>query len=210
LRELLLALRFTAVTMLLLGGGYHAAICGLGALAFPFQANGSLIRRADGTLVGSHLLAQAFTADAYFHPRPSAVHYDAASSGGSNLAWSNPALQSEVEARAAAVRGREGDRGGPIPADLVTASGSGLDPHISPDAARLQVPRVSRARGLEANRVRRLVETHIEPPLLGVFGQPRVNVLELNLVLDAAFGEPRADARPAPGAPALARHRARE
>lgn len=191
--ELLIGVRFTAATMLVLGGLYHAVFWALGAVAFPFEAEGSLVRRPDGTLVGSLLLAQPFHADEYFHPRPSAVRHDAAASGGSQLAWSNPQLRAEVTARAIALRAREGPGWRAVPSDLVTASGSGLDPHISPEAARLQVPRVSGARGVEPSRVGRLVEAHIEPPFLGFFGGPRVNVLELNLALDQAFGPPRQD-----------------
>lgn len=162
MRELRRAVLFTFVTMLLFGGGYHALIWSIARL-FPRQAEGSLIRRGDGTLAGSSLIAQRFDAPRYFHPRPSAVDYNAASAGGSNLGPSTPGM------------GRTA---------METASGSGLDPHIPPEAAEQQVARVARARGVDASRVRELLRAHTEAPLLGVVGKPRVNVLELNLALD--------------------------
>lgn len=176
---------FTLVTMVLFGGAYHLLIWGIGQAAFPSQAEGSLIRRADGTVVGSSLIAQAFTQPGYFHPRPSAVDYNAASTGGSNLGPSNPDQGKAVKERLHAVIAAEGVSASAVPSEMVTASGGGLDPHIPPAAAELQLPRVARARGLSEDRVRALVRTHTEPPFLGILGRERVNVLELNLAMDA-------------------------
>ena len=173
---------------LLLGVGYPLLVTGLGQLAFPVQAGGSLIRDADGRVVGSRLIAQAFTGAGYLHPRPSAAGadgYDAAGSSGSNLGPLNPALAERVAAGAEALRA---DGAGAIPADAVTTSGSGLDPHISPANARRQAARIAAARGVEAAQVERLIDGRVIPPALGILGQPRVNVLEANLALDAAFG----------------------
>jgi len=189
--ELRRAVLFTAVMMALLGGAYHGVIWGIARAAFPQKAEGSLIRRADGTVVGSRLLAQGFTRDAYFRPRPSAVDYNAAAAGGSNLGPSNPDHLQAVRERLAAVEEREGVAAGRVPAELVTESGSGLDPHISPDAAELQAPRVARARRADLERVRALIHEHTEPPVWGFLGRARVNVLELNVALDEAFRERR-------------------
>jgi K+-transporting ATPase ATPase C chain len=187
IRELRRGLVFTVVMMALVGG-YHGLIWGVGRLAFPAQAEGSLIRRADGTVVGSRLIAQRFVRDGYFQPRPSAVDYNAASAGGSNYGPSNPDHLNAVGNRLAEVSRREGASVAQVPAEMVTTSGSGLDPHIPPEAAELQAPRVARARGVEVARVRDLIRVHTEAPLLGFIGRARVNVLELNLSLDEAFG----------------------
>ncbi len=184
------AVVFTAVTMVLFGGVYHAAIWGLGRLAFPSQAEGSLLRRADGTVVGSRLIAQKFTRPEYFQARPSAVGYNAASTGGSNFGPSNPDHLAEVRKRLAEIERQEGVRAGQVASEMVTASGAGLDPHIPPGAAEMQAIRVARARGVPAARVLELVRARTEPPALGFLGRARVNVLELNLALDAAFGAP--------------------
>jgi K+-transporting ATPase ATPase C chain len=136
------------------------------------------------------LIAQPFTEPEYFHPRPSAVGYNAASAGGSNLGPSNPAHLAAVEERTAAIAWRESVAPGDVPSEMVTASGGGLDPHIPPSAAELQARRVASARGVPIERVQRLIERHSEPPALGFLGRARVNVLELNLGLDGTFGPP--------------------
>jgi len=178
------SIRFTLVTTVLLGLAYPLALTGIAAVLFPYQAGGSLILK-DGHVVGSSLLAQSFTSDRYFHPRPSAAGsgYDATSSGGSNLAQSNQKLvqriQGDIDKLAAQNHGK------PVPIDLVTTSGSGLDPDITPDAAYYQAARVSAARHLNEDAVNRLIAAHVTARTLGFLGEPRVNVLELNLDLDA-------------------------
>ena len=172
---------------LLTGIVYPALVTALSALAFPHQAHGSLIVRGD-TIVGSELIGQPFTNPRYFWSRPSAtgLHpYNAASSGGSNLGPSNPALAAAVAARVANLRAAGPGNIAPVPVDLVTASASGLDPHISPAAAEYQVARVARARGLAEDAVRATVTAHTLPRQLGLLGEPRVDVLALNLALDA-------------------------
>jgi K+-transporting ATPase ATPase C chain len=160
------AIRTTLVLLVLVCGVYPAIVWVVGQVAFPHQANGSLIVRG-GRIVGSSLIAQPFTSDRYFHPRPSAVDYNAQASGGSNLGPTSKKLRHTA---------------GPI--DAVTTSASGLDPHISPDNARSQIARVARARGWDEARLRALVERHTEGRFLGIYGEPRVNVLVLNLALD--------------------------
>jgi K+-transporting ATPase ATPase C chain len=178
------SIRFTIVTTVLLGLGYPLFITGIAAVIFPHKAAGSLIKLKDGTVVGSELIAQSFTSDKYFHPRPSAAGngYDATASGGSNLAQSNKTLvtriQGDIDKLAAQNPGK------PVPIDLVTTSGSGLDPDITPDAAFFQSPRVAKARGIPEDRIRQLIEQHITGRQLGVLGEPRVNVLDLNLAMD--------------------------
>ena len=177
------AVRFTLVTAVLFGLGYPLLMTGLAGLLFPHQAAGSLILR-NGQVIGSELIAQSFTSDRYFHPRPSAAGngYDATSSGGSNLAQSNKTLvtriQGDIDKLAAQNPGK------PVPIDMVTTSGSGLDPDITPDNAYYQAPRVAKARGLTEEAVRKLIEQHTTQRQLGFLGEPRVNVLELNLALD--------------------------
>ena len=177
------SIRFTLVTTLLLGLAYPLALTGIAGVLFPHQAAGSLITK-DGKVIGSSLLAQSFTSDKYFHPRPSNAGngYDATSSGGSNLAQSNAKLvqrlQGDIDKLAAQNPGK------PVPIDLVTTSGSGLDPDITPDAAYYQAHRVALARKLSDDTVNKLIAAHITPRTLGVLGEPRVNVLELNLDLD--------------------------
>jgi K+-transporting ATPase ATPase C chain len=191
LTEFKRAVLFTIATMILLGGGYHVVLWGVGRLAFPSQAEGSLIRRNDGTIVGSRLIAQKFTRPAYFHSRPSAVDYNAASTGGSNYGPSNPDHLKAVRERLDAAMAQEGIAASQVPSEMVTASGAGLDPHIPPSAAELQVSRVASARRVPVERIRELIRAHAEPPAFGFLGRARVNVLELNLGLDRALGPPK-------------------
>ena len=185
LRELKQGLVFTVVTMALLGGGYNALLLSIGAAAFPSQSEGSLIRTADGRVVGSGLIAQKFSRTEYFQPRPSGVDYNAASTGGTNYGPTNPDHLKAVRDRLAAFARQESIRAYQVPSEMVTASGAGLDPHIPPVAAELQAPRVAKARGLEVARVRELILQYTERPTFGFLGRTRVNVLELNLALDA-------------------------
>ncbi len=188
------AIRLTLAMAVLLGILYPLAITGVAQAAFPRQANGSLVVR-DGHVIGSSLIGQQFTGARYFHGRPSptvsvsnpqrAQPYNAENSGGSNLGPSDPALIRQVASRVAAIRRQDGlGSDARVPVDLVTASGSGLDPDISVAAALIQVPRVARARHLSPARVRAVVMSHVQGRILGLFGEPVVNVLELNLALD--------------------------
>jgi len=177
------ALRGALVLTLLCGGAYPMLAVWIGGTAFPRQATGTLIER-DGQVLGSELVGQPFAGPGWFRGRPSAAGYDPFVLSGSNWAPSNPALRERAQASSNAVAKTNGVAPGAIPSDLVAASGSGIDPHISPAAARLQIHRVAAARGLPEAQVRALVEAAIEPPTLGVLGQPRVNVLKLNLALD--------------------------
>jgi K+-transporting ATPase ATPase C chain len=184
IRNLIVAVLMTAVTTLLLGVIYPLTITALAQLAFPDQANGQLIVR-DGTVVGSKLIGQGFSSPGYFRPRPSAAGtgYDAANSAGSQLGPTNRKLIDAVKAGVEAARVENPDT--PVPIDLVTTSASGFDPHISPAAAAFQIPRVARERGIADTAVRRLVDAHTAGRQLGFFGEPVVNVLELNLALDS-------------------------
>jgi K+-transporting ATPase ATPase C chain len=177
------SIRFTIVTTLLLGLGYPLLVTGIAGVIFPHKANGSLILK-DGQVIGSELLAQSFTSDRYFHPRPSAAGngYDATASGGSNLAQSNKILVTRIQGDIDKLS--KENPGKPVPIDLITTSASGLDPDITPDAAYFQAPRVAKARNLNEDSVRALIEQHITSRQLGLLGEPRVNVLELNLDLD--------------------------
>src|ERR1017187_10489033 len=177
------SIRFTLVTAILLGIGYPLVVTGIAGLVFPHKAAGSLIMK-NGQVIGSELLAQSFTSDRYFHPRPSAAGngYDATSSGGSNLAQSNKTLVDRIQGSIDKLS--QENPGKPVPIDMVTTSGSGLDPDITPDAAFFQAPRVAKARALGEDRIRQLIEQHITSRQLGVLGEPRVNVLELNLALN--------------------------
>lgn len=179
------AIVLTILFALLLGIAYPLALTAVGQGLFPSQANGSLLRNAKGEVIGSSLLAQGFASDRYFHPRPSAAGkgYDALASAGSNLGPASQALVDRVKGDIAANQAKAPGRS--VPADLVTASASGLDPHISPEAALYQVTMVARARGLPEARVRALVDAAVEHPLLGFIGEERVNVLLLNRQLDA-------------------------
>jgi K+-transporting ATPase ATPase C chain len=187
-KEIKQGILFTVVTMVLLGGAYHLVIWAIGQAVFASQAEGSLIRRTDGTVVGSRLIAQKFTRPEYFQPRPSGVDYNAASTGGTNYGPSNPDHLKAVQERLDAVTKQEGVTARQVPSEMVTASGGGMDPHIPPVAAELQVARVAGSRKVDAGRVRDLVTAHTEPPTLGFLGRARVNVLELNLALDETFG----------------------
>jgi len=189
--ELRKAVLFTVVTIFMLGGGYNLLLIGIGRTVFPAQAEGSLIRRADGTVVGSRLIAQKFAKAEYFHSRPSAVDYNAASAGGTNYGPSNPDHLKAVRERLDAVIAEDGVAASDVPSELVTASGGGLDPHIPPRAAELQAARVARARNVDVERVRALIAQHTEPPTFGFLGRARVNVLELNLDLDEVFANGR-------------------
>ena len=190
LTETLHALRPAAVLLLLItivtGLLYPAAITGVAQVALPAQANGSLLSDAKGQPIGSALIAQNFTGPTYFHPRPSAAGkdgYDASSSAATNLAPGSKDLRDAIAKRVSSARaeGMTGD----LPADLVTTSASGLDPDLSPEAAFLQAPRVAKARGLDVAKVKSLIETQTEAPLIGIIGEPHVNVLLLNRQLDA-------------------------
>jgi K+-transporting ATPase ATPase C chain len=184
-RNLLVAVRFTLITTVVFGLLYPLVVTMFSQWIFPHQANGSLVVK-DGKVIGSKLIAQAFTGDQYFHPRPSAAGsgYDPTSSSGSNLAPTNQALVTRVQQDVAKLQ--KENPGAAIPADLVTTSGSGLDPDISPAAADFQIPRVAKARGISTEDLRRIVARHSQPRQLGLLGEPRVNVLELNLDLDAS------------------------
>ena len=180
--SLMTLLLFTLLTGLV----YPLAVTGIAQLIFPYQANGSLMQR-DGQGIGSQLIGQSFTDPQYFWGRPSATApfpYNAAASSGSNLASTNPALEQAIQARIQALQSADPGNDSPIPVDLVTASASGLDPHISVAAALYQVPRVALKRGLSEAQVRLLVEQYTQAPQFGLLGEPRVNVLMLNLALD--------------------------
>jgi potassium-transporting ATPase KdpC subunit len=187
--QLRAAIVAVVVLTILTGVLYPLAIAGIAQVVFPHQANGSLLE-SEGKVVGSSLIGQAFDDPKYFWGRPSATNppYDGGNSGGSNLGPTNPDLIKNVQTRIDALTKEDPNNKEPIPVDLVTASGSGLDPHISPAAAEYQVPRVARIRGLKSEELRKLVTEHTEGRTLGFLGEPRVNVLELNLALDKLNG----------------------
>lgn len=187
LSQLRPAIVMVALFTLLLGVAYPFAVTGAAQLAFPAQANGSLVRNAEGQVVGSALIGQPFAGARYLHPRPSAAGdgYDASASSGSNLGPLNPDLAERVRTDADAIRADTGATD--TPADAVTTSASGLDPHISPAYARLQAARVAQARGVEVKAVQQVIDANTEGALLGFIGQPRVNVLLTNRALDARF-----------------------
>lgn len=176
----------------LLGVAYPLAVTGVAQAAFPSQANGSLVKDTDGKVVGSALVGQAFVQPAYLHPRPSAAGdgYDASASSGTNMGPLNADLAARVKDDTARLKAENPT--GAIPADAVTASASGLDPHVSPQYAALQISRIAKARGVKEAQVREVIENHIEGRTFGVLGQPRVNVLLTNRALDARLGRPDA------------------
>ncbi|MFZ0321845.1 MAG: potassium-transporting ATPase subunit KdpC [Candidatus Sulfotelmatobacter sp.] len=188
-KNLITAILMTLVTTVLLGILFPLAITGLAQVLFPRQANGELLTH-NGKIVGSRLIGQSFTFAGYFHSRPSSAGtgYDAANSGGSNLGPTNQSLIARVQADADRLQAE--NPGTTIPMDLLTTSGSGLDPHISPEAAEFQVPRIARERGLSEDVVREAVRQHTQPRQFGLLGEPRVNVLELNLTLDEISAKP--------------------
>jgi potassium-transporting ATPase KdpC subunit len=185
-RNLAVAILMTIVTTILLGVVYPLVVTGIAQALFPDNANGQLIQR-DGKIVGSRIIGQAFSSPGYFRGRPSAAGtgYDAASSGGTNLGPTNKKLIDAVNARMDAARMENASA--PVPIDMVTSSASGLDPHVSPASAAFQVPRVARERGVSVADIERLVDAHTEGRQFGFLGEPVVNVLELNLALDAQF-----------------------
>ena len=185
MENLVTATLMTIVTTVLLGLIYPLVVTGLAQVIFPDKANGQLIRRADGTLIGSRLIGQPFSSPGYFRSRPSAAGangYDAAASSASNLGPTNQKLIDRVKADVEKLQAE--NPGKPAPIDLVTTSASGLDPHISPAAAEFQIPRVARERGISESELRDIVKAHTEGRQFGFLGEPRVNVLELNLDLD--------------------------
>lgn len=188
LKEVKQGILFTVVTLVLIGGAYNVVLWAVGQALFASQAEGSLIRRSNGTVVGSRLIAQKFARPEYFQPRPSGVDYNAASTGGTNYGPSNPDHLKLVQERLDAITKQEGAEPQQVPSEMVTASGAGIDPHIPPQAAELQAARVAAARGVSIDRVRALIRDFSEPPTFGFLGRARVNVLELNLALDEALG----------------------
>jgi K+-transporting ATPase ATPase C chain len=187
------AIRTTIVTLVLTGLIYPFVMTGLAQILFPWTANGSLVTDEKGEVVGSELIAQGFANPAYFQPRPSAAGekgYDATSSGGSNLGPTSKKLQDRINDDLKRLKDENPDATGVVPAELVTTSASGLDPHLSPDAMLWQVPRVAKVRGITAERVKAVVDSNVEGRTLDILGEPRVNVLLVNLALDRQFGRP--------------------
>jgi len=185
MKNFVTAVLMTLVTTILLGLAYPLVVTGLAQVIFPDKANGQLIRNADGAVIGSRLIGQQFSSPGYFRSRPSAAGangYDASASSGSNLGPTNQKLIDRVKADVERLQAE--NPGKPVPIDLVTTSGSGLDPHISPAAAEFQVLRVARERGMSEEELRQIVAAHTEGRQFGFLGEPRVNVLELNLDLD--------------------------
>ena len=191
-KDLVVALRMTLATLLLTGLGYPLLVTAVAQMVFPWRAAGSVVS-AEGRVMGSELIGQGFKSPAYFHSRPSAAGaegYDAANSAGSNLGPTSQKLRDRVAADVARLRAENPQAPPEVPADLVTTSASGFDPHLSPAAARWQVARVAAARGVPAGDVQALVDARTEPRTFGLLGEPRVNVLLLNLDVDRRFGRP--------------------
>ena len=200
MKTMVIALRTTIVTLFLTGLFYPFAMTGLAQVLFPWRANGSLVTDEKGQVIGSELIAQGFANPAYFQPRPSAAGekgYDATSSSGSNLGPTSKKLQDRINDDLKRLKSENPEATGSVPAETVTASASGLDPHLSPEAMVWQVPRVAKARGISAERVKTVVDSNVEGRTFGILGEPRVNVLLVNLALDRQFGRPA----PLPPAP---------
>ena len=186
MKDLKIAILMTIVTTILLGLIYPLVVTGLAQVIFPDKANGQLIKKADGTVVGSHIIGQPFTSPGYFRSRPSnagAVGYDAGASTGSNWGPTNQKLIDRVKSETERLENE--NPGKPVPVDLVTASSSGLDPHISPAAAEFQIPRIAKERNISEQQVADLIKKHTDTRQFGFLGEPVVNVLELNLALDS-------------------------
>jgi K+-transporting ATPase ATPase C chain len=193
MKTMIIAIRTTIVTIVLTGLVYPFVMTGLAQILFPWRANGSLVIDEKGEVVGSELIAQGFANPGYLQPRPSAAGekgYDAASSSGSNLGPTSKKLQDRIKDDLKRLKEENPDAAGPVPADLVTASGSGLDPHVSPEGALWQVPRIAKARGVAPDRVKAVIDANVEGRTFGILGEPRVNVLLVNLALDRQFGRP--------------------
>jgi potassium-transporting ATPase KdpC subunit len=196
--ELMIALRVTLVTLVLTGLVYPLVMTGLAQVIAPHAANGSLVTDDKGSVIGSELIGQNFTSPAYFQPRPSATvddsskpnPYNATNSAASNYGPTSQALYDRVKGDVERLQKENPDAVGPVPDELVTASASGLDPNLSPEAALWQAPRVAKARGVKSDRVEQLLKRLVEGRTFGILGEPRVNVLSLNLELDKAFGRP--------------------
>ncbi|MGH7834525.1 MAG: potassium-transporting ATPase subunit KdpC [Candidatus Binatia bacterium] len=189
-----IALRTTIVTLVLTGLIYPFVMTGVAQMLFPWRANGSLLTDEKGQVVGSELIAQGFANPAYLQPRPSAAGekgYDAASSSGSNLGSTSKKLQDRIIEDLKRLKEQNPDASGPVPVELVTASASGLDPHLSPKAMLWQAPRVAKARGVAAQRIEAVVDSFVEGRTFGILGEPRVNALLVNMALDRQFGHPR-------------------
>jgi len=188
-----IAIRTTIVTLVLTGLIYPFVMTGVAQVLLPWRANGSLLTDEKGGVIGSELIAQGFANPAYLQPRPSAAGekgYDAGNSSGSNLGPTSKKLQDRIKEDLKRLKEENPDASDPVPSDLVTASGSGLDPHLSPQGALWQVPRVAKARGIAAERVKAVVDSNVEGRTFGILGEPRVNVLLVNLALDRQFGRP--------------------
>lgn len=189
MKNFVTAILLTIVLTVLLGLIYPLAVTGIAQLIFPAQANGSLVKNAAGEIIGAELIGQPFTSAAYFHPRPSAANYDGAASGGSNLGPTSAKLMERIKAEAAKLQAENPSAS--VPAELVTTSASGLDPHLSPAAAAFQIPRVAAARQQPVAEIRAVVQRFTEARQLGLLGEPRINVLLLNLALDRQFPQPQ-------------------
>lgn len=189
MKSVLITLRVAAITFLLTGVIYPVGITFISQVFFPVTANGSLLQDESGRVVGSRLIGQSFHQVGYFHPRPSAAAYDGLASGGSNLGTTSAWLRERVMLEIAGLRATNFEASDPPPVELVTTSASGLDPHLSRAAARWQVPRVARARGVSPTRVQGVLEESFNGRDFGILGEPTVNVLELNLMLDRRFGK---------------------